>query len=137
MATATISREMLSAHPLTGDVDQDVLAECITACFECVQSCTACADACLSEEDVSDLRKCIRLNMDCADVCNATGRLVTRQTGYDAPTTNTQLTSCQAACAACAEECERHAGHHEHCRICAKSCRRCEQACTLLLEAMK
>jgi Domain of Unknown Function (DUF326) len=74
--------------------------------------------------------------MDCADICNATGRVVTRQTEYEAPTTNAQLTSCQMACATCAEECERHAGHHEHCRICAESCRRCEQACTLLLEAM-
>jgi hypothetical protein len=39
------------------------------------------------------------------------------------------LEVCAAACRTCAEECERHAGHHEHCRICAEACRRCERAC--------
>jgi hypothetical protein len=29
---------------------------------------------------------------------------------------------------ACAEGCERHAAHHEHCRVC-DFCRRCRQAC--------
>jgi len=26
---------------------------------------------------------------------------------------------------------------HEHCRVCAEECRRCEAACTELLDAMK
>jgi hypothetical protein len=38
-----------------------------------------CADACLGEEKVEMLRRCIRLNLDCADVCNATGRMLSRQ----------------------------------------------------------
>jgi hypothetical protein len=33
------------------------------------------------------------------------------------------------ACLACAEECDRHAAHHEHCRVCAVVCRLCKQAC--------
>ncbi|WP_328468742.1 hypothetical protein OHA21_52575 [Actinoplanes sp. NBC_00393] len=37
------------------------------------------------------------------------------------------------ACTACADECESHAGRHEHCRICAEACRVCEQACRDLL----
>jgi hypothetical protein len=37
----------------------------------------------------------------------------------------------------CAEECERHAEHHDHCRVCAEACRRCEEACSALLDAMK
>lgn len=41
---------------------------------------------------------------------------------------------CAAACNVCGEECQRHAGQHEHCRICAEACRRCEQACQ---EAMR
>jgi hypothetical protein len=39
------------------------------------------------------------------------------------------LEACAEACRICAEECERHAGDHEHCRVCAEACRRCEQAC--------
>jgi hypothetical protein len=34
------------------------------------------------------------------------------------------------------EECESHAEHHEHCRVCAESCRRCEQACNDLLSSL-
>src|ERR687891_115765 len=48
---------------------------------------------------------------------------------------------CARSCTACAdadlaEKCERHAQHHEHCRICADTCRRCEEACASLLEAI-
>jgi hypothetical protein len=128
---------MLEAHPWPGHVDRDALARCIEACFECSQTCTSCADACLSEEQVVELRKCIRLNLDCADICEVTGRVLSRQTEYDAPTSKAQLQTCQEACATCAEECERHAERHEHCRVCAEACRRCEGACRELLDAMK
>jgi hypothetical protein len=39
--------------------------------------------------------------------------------------------------ASCIDECERHAEMHEHCRICADACRRCQQACDELLASMK
>jgi len=45
--------------------------------------------------------------------------------------------ACAAMCRSCAEECERHAGMHEHCRVCAEACRRGEHVCNELLEAMK
>lgn len=131
------TREMLDTHPWSGDVDRDVLARCIGECFACSQTCTSCADACLSEDMVAELRKCIRLNLDCADICATTGAVLTRQTGYDAPTTKAQLEACREACKTCAGECDRHAQMHDHCRICAEACRRCEQACEQLLGAMK
>ena len=82
---------------------------------------------------VADLRQCIRLNLDCADVCAATGRMLSRQTGTNVETTRALLEACRAACKACAEECESHAQMHEHCKVCAEACRRCEQACADLL----
>ncbi len=33
---------------------------------------------------VAELTKCIRTNLDCADICDTTGRLLSRHTGYDA-----------------------------------------------------
>src|SRR5690625_4143080 len=73
---------MLQTYPKDlGAIDQQKLAECIEACFECAQTCTACADACLAEDMVAELTQCIRLNQDCADVCEATGRVLSRQTG--------------------------------------------------------
>ncbi len=136
--TITDVRKMLDAHPWPGHVDRGVLAQCIDECFTCAQTCTSCADACLSEKDMlAELGKCIRLNLDCADICEATGRVLTRQTEYDAPLTKAQLEACREACATCAEECERHAPHMEHCRICAEACRRCQEACDGLLAVMK
>ena len=58
----------------------------------------------------ADLAKCIRTDLGCADVCEATGRVLYRHTGY-------------------------HAETHEHCRICAEAGRRCEQACRDLIAA--
>lgn len=73
---------MLDTYPKDlGNIDRDKLAECIEACFECAQTCTACADACLAEDMVAELTACITTNLNCADVCAATGRVLTRRTG--------------------------------------------------------
>lgn len=129
---------ILSAHPSDlGSIDRAVLVECIDACVECTQVCTACADACLGEEMVADLVTCIRTNLDCADICATTGTVLSRRTGFAASPTRAVVETCRLACAICAEECETHAGTHEHCRICAEACRRCEQACTRLLVSLR
>jgi hypothetical protein len=79
----THAQEMIRTHPGEPVVDIGVLARCIEACYDCAQSCTACADACLGEQDVQMLVCCIRLNLDCADVCATTGRLLARQVEFD------------------------------------------------------
>ena len=137
-ATApTAVAQMLDTYPRSlGHVDQDKLRACIEACVECAQACTACADACLSEETVADLTKCIRTNLDCADICEATGRVLSRHTGYDAHITRAILDACIQVCRSCGDTCSEHASMHEHCRVCAESCRTCEQACRDLLRAL-
>ncbi|HEV2087731.1 MAG TPA: four-helix bundle copper-binding protein [Cryptosporangiaceae bacterium] len=133
----TQAAEMLSTYPADlGGVDRDKLARCIQACFDCAQVCTACADACLSEDDVAAMAKCIRTNLDCADLCATTGRVLSRHTGYDANLTRAVLEACATACKACGDECQTHAGMHEHCRVCAQACRTCEQACRELLSSL-
>jgi len=133
----TPAAEMLRTYPADlGGVDEQKLAACIDACYECAQTCTACADACLSEEMVAELRTCIRTNLDCADVCETTGRVLSRHTGYDANLTRAVLEACAVACKACGDECSQHSEMHEHCRICAEACRRCEQACRDLLASL-
>ena len=126
-------REMIEAHPQPASVDRDALLRCIDECFDCAATCTSCADACLGEQDVQELVRCVRLNLDCADACAAAGRILTRQTAPDLGVVRGTIEACAAACRACGDECERHAAHHEHCRLCAHACRRCEQACTELL----
>ena len=126
-------REMLAAHPAATIGDLDLLVRCIEECLDCTASCTSCADADLAEDDVHEMVRCIRLCLDCADVCDATGRIVARQTAPDVGVVRAALESCLVACRACRAECQRHAEHHEHCRLCAQVCSRCEQACQELL----
>ncbi|GIF01238.1 hypothetical protein Ari01nite_87020 [Paractinoplanes rishiriensis] len=127
---------MLETYPKSINLDRQKLAAAIDALIACGGACTACADACLSEDTVGELTKCIRTNLDCADVCAATARVLSRHTGYDANLSRALLEACVTACKSCGDECGRHAGHHEHCRICADACRSCEQACRDLLTAM-
>lgn len=133
----TVVAQMLDACPKDlGGVDREKLTACIETCMECAQACIACADACLSEHTVVELVTCIRTNADCADVCEVTGRVLSRHSGYDADLTRAVLDACAAACRACGDECARHAEMHEHCRICAAACRRCETACRDLMPAL-
>ncbi len=127
---------MLGAHPGEITVDRQLLARAVDALVECAQACTACADACLSEEMVAELRICIRTDLDCADSCAATARILSRQSGSDRTIARAQLEACITACRTCGDECEQHAGMHDHCRICAEACRACESACAELLAAM-
>ncbi|WP_139829775.1 four-helix bundle copper-binding protein [Mycobacterium gastri] len=43
------------------------------------------------------------------------------------------LQACAVACKSCAEECAGHESH-EHCRICAEVCSRCERTCGELID---
>ena len=128
---------ILETHPRPLVADAAVLAGCIDECVACAATCTICADASLAEDDVRAMERCIRLCLDCADACVSTGRILSRQTDPDPSIQLTALEACLAACRASAEECERHAQHHEHCRLCAEQCRRCERACDALLASLR
>ena len=122
-------RQMIASSPAIHGRGQDALTRCIEGCFDCAQTCTSCADACLGEKSVTELTQCIRFNLDCADACAATGAVASRRTAIQAALLPQMLETCAAFCRLCAEECEKHADHHEHCRICAETCRQCERAC--------
>lgn len=135
----TVTAEMIRTYPADlGRVDREALVRCIDECIACAQACTACADACMSEPDseLPSLRKCMRSNEDCADMCDTTARVLSRHTGYDANITRAVLQACATVCHACGDECARHASVHEHCRLCAEACRNCEHACLELLDAI-
>jgi hypothetical protein len=137
MPIADVARRMLESYPRDYNVETDVVVHCIEACHECAHACTACADDCLSEDNVAQMTKCIRLNLDCADICQTTGRVLSRQTEYDAKLTHAIVEACVQSCKSCGDECDRHAQQGtEHCRICSDACRGCEQACRQLLSAI-
>lgn len=133
----SVAGQMLDSYPKgLGGIDKGKLLACMEACYECAQACTACADACLGEDMAAELTTCIRTNLDCADVCETTGRVLSRHTGYDANLTRAVLQACAAACRACGDECQSHAEMHEHCKVCAEACGRCEQACNDLIASL-
>jgi len=130
----TYAKQMLDTYA-TPTIDANVLAAAIEALNDCTQACIADTDADLSDESVVTMVACIRLCLDCADVCTATARVTSRPTAYNPSVTQPLLKACVAICALCGDECERHADTHAHCRVCAQACRRCEQACRDLLAA--
>jgi hypothetical protein len=133
----THAKAMIETHPSpAGLLPTDVLAEVLHHLEECAQTCSMCADACLAEDMVADLRRCIRLNLDCAELCRTTASVLGRQVAPDATTVRAILEACRAACAVCGAECSSHADMHEHCRVCAEACERCEQACAQALQQL-
>jgi len=130
------ARQMLDTYPHTLNVDDSVLAAAIDALSDCAQACNADNAADLSEPNVTEMVRCIRLCLDCVDVCTATVGVISRQAEHDVGLTRPLLEACVAICKSCGDECERHA-HMPHCRVCAQACRRCEQACRELLDALK
>jgi hypothetical protein len=127
------ARQLLDAFPGTVTTDADALAAALDALSDCAQACVADADDDLSEQNLADMVTCIRLCWDCADVCTATLRVMSRQTAREASVTRPLLEACIAVCTRCGDECDSHADHHVHCRVCGQACRRCEQACRELL----
>jgi hypothetical protein len=129
--------QMMHSHPHVKGSVNDALITSIEASYSCAQACTSCADACLGEPMVQQLTQCIRLNLDCADICAATGSVATRRSGSNDETIRNMLRTCADICVLCAEECRRHAAVHAHCRLCADACITCAQSCEQALDSME
>ena len=74
-------REMICTHSYARGNTADAPLRCVEECYGCAQTCIICADACLGEDMVQQLTQCIRLNLDCADMCAATGAAAMHRTG--------------------------------------------------------
>lgn len=98
--------------------------ELINMLNECAVECNYCTAACLEEQDVKMLAKCIKLEIDCAEICRLASSFLARGSEH----AEHILKECAEVCEACAKECEKHS-HMEHCKKCAEACRRCAEAC--------
>lgn len=130
------ARQILASSERKSPFEAAALVDAINALGDCIQACIADADADLGEKDLLEMVRCIRLCLDCTNVCEATLALLSRPAEYDSKVVRPLLESCVAICKSCGDECERHSHDHEHCRICAEACRRCETACRKLLGAI-
>ncbi len=93
----------------------------------CATECSHCAMGCLDEEDVKMLIVCVKLNIDCAEVCRLAASLLSRGSAHGVHL----LHECAELCEKCADECEKHQ-HMEHCKKCADVCRHCAEECSAM-----
>lgn len=133
----TYAARMLDTHPAEITVDRKQLAEAIDALTSCSQACTACADACLAEppDVLPGLVRCIRDNLDCADICDTTARVLSRRTGGDAAG-RAQLEAAVQVIRVCGDSCAEHRDAHEHCAVCEQACRDAERILKELLSGL-
>lgn len=96
---------------------------CIEECYRCADACDHCTVSCLGEFDVRALKRCIRLNTDCAEICRLTAASMARGSEL----VGTLCTVCSDICDICADECAQH--ELPQCQECAEACRRCAEAC--------
>jgi hypothetical protein len=129
-------KEMISKHPGFRGEANAALIHCIDECYDCAQACASCADASLAEDDIKMLVRCVRLNLDCTDMCAATGAIATRHLVSERPMLREILAACGLTCRRCEEECLRHANHHAHCRVCAEVCASCSRACEAVIASI-
>jgi hypothetical protein len=128
----TVIRSVMHHHDQTPDPR---MQHCLEACAACAQICDRCADDMIGMEagrhkELQDL--CIRLCVDCADLCALSSRWMSRLS----PSTELLCRACAEICDRCASICEQHSPHHPLCGSCAVECRRCAAACRDMAAAM-
>src|SRR3546814_6110182 len=74
---------------------------CIDACYACATDCDHCAVSCLGEQDVKAMARCIKLDMDCAQLCRLAASYMAR--GREFAQALCRL--CADVCQACGDEC--------------------------------
>lgn len=103
----------------------------IDSLSDCVEACESCATLCLEEDNVKKMTGCIKLDLDCAEICALAVKLLSRDSQY----AKSIISLCADACAQCAEEGEKH--DHQHCKECAEACRNCEEICKTHLDTLR
>lgn len=96
----------------------------IQTLINCALTCEMCATECLQEDDVKMMAECIRLDRDCADLCNQAAILLQRGSKIG----HQYLLICEEICRMCGEECKKHSTM-DHCKKCAEACMQCAEAC--------
>ncbi|HBV1513596.1 hypothetical protein SS59_09625 [Enterobacter hormaechei subsp. xiangfangensis] len=59
----------------------DEYKKCIEACYLCATACDNCAASCLDEENLEMMRECIKLDMQCANICRLAAQFMTLNSG--------------------------------------------------------
>ncbi|MBW8698984.1 hypothetical protein MBT84_05245 [Streptomyces sp. MBT84] len=124
-------------HPVTTTSQQEVY-RFLEDRFACAQSCTQCARVCalrasLAEPDgTHDQELLRRKGIMCAEVCDATCRVLSEQERQDENAVRGQVEWCRLACLECAHVFDMDPGGAEA----ARACRACARACSDFLRTL-
>ncbi|MFK0170777.1 ferredoxin [Streptomyces sp. NPDC090306] len=117
---------------MTSTASQQELFRFLEDRFGCAQACTDCARACalrasLVDLDGSPAQELVRRKgVMCAEVCDATCRLLCEQNGHDEADIRAQLEWCRTVCLETAHVFDAEPGAEAG----AAACRACALACT-------
>lgn len=107
--------------------------------FACAQACTECARVCARRAGLVDLdapgdrQPVRRKGVLCAEVCDATCRLLAEQVTQSEDVMRVQVEWCRAVCLETAHVFDRSPGSEED----AEACRACAHACTEFLALLR
>ncbi|MBP5980524.1 MAG: four-helix bundle copper-binding protein [Halomonas sp.] len=101
--------------------------ECIEACNICAIYCDNCASSCLQEHNLDNMAECIRLDIQCAQICRLAVAFMAQNSEYAQDIC--QL--CADICQKCGDECGQHKAGH--CQECAQACHRCASLCASIV----
>lgn len=124
-----------TARPVVAGSDLDRLADCIDACVACARACLAAAEARRDRATDGEAEEEARLGVDCADLCEATGRLLSRRSGANTNLVRAFLDTCASACDAWAAICRPH-DVDPRCREAVAACVTCARCCRDLAARM-
>ncbi|MFF5015198.1 ferredoxin [Streptomyces sp. NPDC001165] len=106
--------------------------------FECAQACAECARACAVRAGLLDpvgsprQDRVRRLGIMCAEVCDATCRMLSEQDRQDEEGVRIQLEWCRSVCLDCADAFAGQPGAESTAGV----CRACAEACTGFIAAL-
>ena len=106
--------------------------------FACAQACTECARACatragLVDPDGTENQELVRRKgIMCAEVCDATCRMLSEQNQVDEAAIRVQVEWCRQVCLESAQAFDGHPGAERT----AQECRSCARACTEFLATL-
>ena len=117
---------------MTSTTSQQELFRFLEDRFACAQACTECARACalrasLVDPDGTEQQELLRRKgIMCAEVCDATCRVLSEDNRMDEAGIRVQLEWCRTVCLETAHTFDKHPGAEEA----AAACRACAKACT-------